>query len=191
MILFEHADPSRGAPTAHTGFRIGSITKSFTALLALMLRDSKQLRSLDDDITEYLPEGFSIINPFETDQRITIRQLMSHMSGLPREVPCENMFVTGCNISYEEIYRNLASLKLIIYPPGQQPAYSNLGFALLGRIVENITNERWEDYIKKKIFDPLGMTTSGNTFTSEDIKNLALGYYPNGTQAGKMNNDYY
>ena len=184
MILFEHADPSRGAPTAHTGFRIGSVTKSFTALLALMLRDSKQLRSLDDDIMEYLPEGFSVINPFETNQRITIRQLMSHMSGLPREVPCENTFVTGCNVSYEEIYRNLASLELI-YPPGQQPAYSNLGFALLGRIVENITNEKWEDYIKKKIFDPLGMTTSGNTFTSEDIEKLALGYYPNGTQAGK------
>lgn len=150
--------------------------------MALMLRDSKQLRSLDADITEYLPE-FSIINPFKTNRGITVRQLMSHMSGLPRESPCANMFITGCDLPYEDIYKNLASIELM-YPPGQQPAYSNLGFSLLGRVLEKITNARWEDSIKKMVFDQLGMTTSGNTFTSADIEKLALGYYANGSQAG-------
>ena len=180
----KHADPSQGAPTADSGFRIGSITKTLTALMTLMLRDSKQLRSLDADITEYLPE-FSIVNPFKTSRGITFRQLMSHMSGLPRESPCANIFVTGCDLSDQDIYKNLASIDLM-YPPGQQPAYSNLGFGLLGRVLEKITNAKWEDSVKKMVFDQLGMTTSGNTFTSEDIEKLALGYYANGTQAGKV-----
>ena len=186
LLLSKHADPSRGAPNANTGFRIGSVTKSLTALMMLMLRDSKKLRSLDDDITEYLPE-FSIINPFNSNRGITIRQLLSHMSGLPQETPCSNssiIILTGCDLSYKDIYKNLASLELM-YPPGQQPVYSNLGFALLGRVVEKITNDTWEHSIKKMVFDPLGMTTSGNTFTPDDIKKLALGYYENKTQAGK------
>ena len=157
--------------------------------MTLMLRDSKQLRSLDADITEYLPE-FSIINPFKTNRGITFRQLMSHMSGLPRESPCANIFVTGCNISDEDIYKNLASIELM-YPPGQQPAYSNLGFGLLGRVLEKITNAKWEDSVKKMVFDQLGMTTSGNTFTSDDIEKLAIGYYANGSQAGNINNYGY
>lgn len=148
-----------------------------------MLRDGKQLRSLDADITEYLPE-FSITNSFKTSRGLTFRQLMSHMSGLPRESPCANIFLTGCDLSDADIYKNLADIELM-YPPGQQPAYSNLGFGLLGRTLEKITNSKWEDSVKTMVFDQLGMTTVGNTFTSDDIKKLALGYYANGSQAGK------
>ena len=150
--------------------------------MTLMLRDNKQLRSLDADITEYLPE-FSITNPFKTGRGITFRQLMSHMSGLPRESPCPNIFETGCTLSDADIYKNLANIELM-YPPGQQPAYSNLGFGLLGRTLEKITNSKWEDSVKSMVYDQLGMTTIGNTFTPDDIKKLALGYYANGSAAG-------
>lgn len=184
FAFFFYIDPNRGAPDANSGFRIGSITKILTALMTLMLRDSKELRSLDADITEYLPE-FKITNPFKTSRGITFRQLMSHMSGLPRESPCPNTFVTGCNLSDADIYKNLANTELM-YPPGQQPAYSNLGFALLGRTLERITKSRWEDSVKTMVFDQLGMTSAGNTFTKEDIKKLALGYYADGSQAGKI-----
>ena len=95
------------------------------------------------------------------------------------------MFVTGCDLSDEDIYKNLANINLM-YPPGQQPAYSNLGFGLLGRVLEKITNAKWEDSVKKMVFDQLGMTTSGNTFTSDDIEKLAIGYYANGSQAGNI-----
>lgn len=183
MQRFNITDPSRGVPGADSGFRIGSITKVLTALMTLMLRDSKQLRSLDADITEYMPE-FSIVNPFKTGRGITFRQLMSHMSGLPRNCPCANMFVTGCNLSDADMYKNLANIELM-YPPGQQPAYSNLGFGLLGRALEKITNAKWEDSVKKMVFDQLGMTTSGNTFTPSDIEKLAIGYYTNGSEAGR------
>ena len=150
--------------------------------MTLMLRDGKHLRSLDADITEYLPE-FKITNPFKTSRGITFRQLMSHMSGLPRESPCANIFLTGCDLSDREIYENLEKIELM-YPPGQQPAYSNLGFGLLGRTLERITWSRWEESVKMMVFDQLGMTTSGNTFTPDDIKKLAHGYYVNGSETG-------
>ena len=181
-IITSFTDPSLGPPTANSGFRIGSITKILTALMTLMLRDGKHLRSLDADITEYLPE-FKITNPFKTSRGITFRQLMSHMSGLPRESPCANIFLTGCDLSDREIYENLEKIELM-YPPGQQPAYSNLGFGLLGRTLERITWSRWEESVKMMVFDQLGMTTSGNTFTPDDIKKLARGYYVNGSETG-------
>ena len=175
------ADPDRGPPTVNTGFRIGSITKVFTALMTLMLRDSGKLRSLDENITNYLPE-FRIGNPFQTHRGITFRQLSSHMSGLPRNPPCPGLFDTGCNISYSQMYKNLAKMKLM-YPPGTQPEYSNLGFGLLGRVLEKIQGPTWEEQVEEMVFKPLKMTNSGNSFTPESIKNLALGYYPDGTEA--------
>ena len=149
-----------------------------------MFRDGNLLSSLDDDVSKHLPE-FTITNPFKTNRGITFRQLMSHMSGLPRESPCPNIFQTGCPLSDADIYKNLANIELM-YPPGQQPAYSNLGFGLLGRALERLVFPRlkWEALVKTFVFDQLGMTTTGNTFTEDDVKKLALGYYANGTQAG-------
>ena len=150
-----------------------------------MFRDGKILRSLDADVTEILPE-FKITNPFKTNRGVTFRQLMSHMSGLPRESPCANIFLTGCDLADANIYDNLADIELM-YPPGQQPAYSNLGFGLLGRALEKLPwpKLKWEVLVQTLVFDQLGMTTSGNTFTDDDVKKLALGYYANGTQAGR------
>ena len=149
-------DPSRGPPTGSTAFRIGSITKLFTALMMLQLRDEALLRSLDEDVTAYNKE-FSVVNPFETDRGVTFRQLSSHMGGLPRETPCKDIFIHGCYDSDEEIYGNLAKLKLL-YPPGQIPSYSNLGFGLLGRTLQKIEGPTWEEQVEKKVLKPLGMT---------------------------------
>ena len=150
--------------------------------MMLMLKDGGLLHSLDDNITTYLPE-FKMKNPFQTHRGITFRQLSSHMAGLPRNAPCQGIFVTGCKLSYEKIYENLAKMELM-YPPGEQPAYSNLGFGLLGRVLEKIRGPTWEEQLKKMILDPLGMTNSGNSFTPESIKELAVGYYPDGSIAG-------
>ena len=105
------------------------------------------------------------------------------MAGLPRETPCEDIFRNGCSLSDSQIYKNLADIELM-YPPGQQPSYSNLGFGLLGRTLEKITKSKWEDSVKKMVFDPLGMTNSGNSFPADVVKNMAIGYYPDGHKAG-------
>ena len=150
--------------------------------MSLMLRDSGKLGSLDAEITDYLPQ-FSIQNPFQTKRGITFRQLSSHMSGLSRNPPCPGLFETGCNLSYSQLYDNLSKMRLM-FPPGMQPEYSNLGFGLLGRVLEKIQGPTWEDQVAEMVFKPLNMTNSGNSYTTESIKNLAVGYYSDGTEAG-------
>ena len=71
-----------------------------------------------------------------------------------------------------------------MFPPGQQPAYSNLGFGLLGRVLEKIQGPTWEEQVNKMVFQPMGMNNSGNSFTPESTKDLAVGYYSDGSVAG-------
>ena len=147
-----------------------------------MMRDSGQIKSLDNDISLYYPE-FKVQNPFQTERGITFRQLMSHMSGLGRDTPCKGIFDTGCNATDEEIMKNIAGMKLM-YPPGTQPAYSNLGFGLLGKVLTRIAKARsWDDLLNKMILQPLGMNNTGNSFKNYDPKKTAIGYYPDGSEA--------
>ena len=168
----------------HTTFRIASITKVFTALMTLQYRDQNHL-SLDDALSKHLPE-FRIQNPFETTRSITLRQLASHMAGLPVNAPCEDI-AHGCNMSYDKLYDNIAKLQLIA-PPGQAPRYSNLGFGALGRALEKVDGSlSWEDLLQKLILDPLEMKSSGVNFTEQVKESLAIGYNSDGTEAGKIN----
>eukprot|EP00731_Ephydatia_muelleri_P030262 Em0021g785a len=183
--LIDNSDPERGPPHSDTSFRIASITKVFTALLMLQIRDEGLLPSIDDEVATY-NENFSIINPFQTTRGPSFRQLASHMAGLPRETPCEGVFVTGCNATYETIYQNLASL-VMINPPGSIPSYSNLGFGLLGRTLEAIDHSTWEEMLQERILTPLGMVGSGSKFTLDVIKNMAKGYNPDGSEADLIN----
>ena len=151
--------------------------------MTLMLRDSGELKSLDDNVTNYLPQ-FRVQNPFQTRRGITFRQLSSHMSGLPRNPPCPGLFDTGCNLTDAQIYDNLSEMKLM-FPPGTQPEYSNLGFGLLGRVLQMVRGPPWEEQVAQMVFKPLKMTNSGNSFTPEAVENLAVGYYPDGTAASE------
>ena len=166
-------DKSRGHPTPDTGFRIGSLTKIFTVIELLQLRDTGRL-SLNDPVTRLLP-NFTVRNPFRTTDNITLRQLASHMSGLPREAPCSNIYNGGCDIPYDEMYKRLADISLI-YPPGVMPLYSNLGFGLLGRAMEAFVNRSWEEYVKEGIVMPLNLTMTGTKFSEEVVKKMAVGY---------------
>ena len=175
-------DLSSGAPDQDTGFRIGSVTKVLTALQTLILRDSSVIESLDQDITIYYPQ-FKVRNPYSTKRGITFRQLMSHMSGLPRNAPCPAMFVLGCNLTEKDILDSIAGLRLL-FPPGSNVAYSNLGFGLLGQVVAHILGISWNNSVSKMVFEPLEMKNSGNTYGSDDLSKIAVGYYPDGTEAG-------
>lgn len=168
--MYSYADPSSGAPNQDTGFRIGSVTKVLTALQSLILRDGGVIESLDQDITTYYPQ-FKVRNPYRTKRGITFRQLMSHMSGLPRNVPCQEIFVLGCNLTEDDILSNTAGLRLL-FAPGSDVAYSNLGFGLLGQVVAHILGMSWNDAVNKMVFEPLGMKNSGNTYGSDDLSRL-------------------
>jgi len=162
--------------TSHV-VKIASISKTFTDAMMLQLRD-KGVVGLDDSVAKHLP-GFSVKSPYSSNPTITLRQLASHTSGLPREVPCDWFKYSIC--TEKEILANLTNT-YVLYPPYYRAHYSNLGIALLGRTLEKAAGVPYERYVEQNILQPLGMTRSG--FTYSNIANyMAVGAtsLPNGT----------
>ncbi|CAM6085707.1 unnamed protein product [Calypogeia fissa] len=150
--------------SASSPFMIGSITKTFTAMGALMLR-ARGLLTLDDPVKKFLPD-FSVINPYEPGYDITLRELMGQVSGLPREL-CPFSLVTGllepCPVNDADVLKFLAGMELVRPPWSREPSYSNLGFALLGHAWEKATCpcKSWDQFVMEDILKPLGMSSSG------------------------------
>lgn len=151
-----HADAARTrAATSRTVYRAGSVTKLFTDLLVMQLVEQGRL-NLDAPITAYLPD-FKPINPWNTP--ITLRQLMAHRSGLVREAPVGNYFATQPST----LAQTVASLSktTLVAEPGSVTKYSNAGIAVVGRVLEVVTGQRYEKLIKERLFVPLDMRQSG------------------------------
>jgi len=154
---FGYADLDQQIPlTDQTPFRMASITKTFTATALMQLRDAGQLR-LDDPVKMYLP-WFNISQRFPDQPPITIRHLMTHTSGLPREAAfpywTDHKFPT-----MEQIKATLSSQETI-YPPATKVKYSNLGMSLAGEIVAVVSGMGYEEYVRTHILEPLGMSSS-------------------------------
>lgn len=132
---------------------------------------------MDDRLVDYAPK-FSIKNPYSGSNGITFRQVSTQLSGLPRETPC----VIPCAVTSEDIYKQLEN-QYLIHPPNTQPSYSNLGYSLIGRILESVVKTNFEKYSQDQILSPLKMKNTGFTFTSEVIQKMATGYNPDGTVA--------
>lgn len=156
-------------------FRIGSISKVFPDLMLLQLRDRGVL-DLDEEIGKKFPQWRSAIqNVFPTKRGITWRQLGSHMAGLPRSSPCGSLW-GDCNVTTDEILRRIHSQKTI-QPIDTRPSYSNFGFALLGRLLEELVGESFESYVEKNILRSLNMTNTGFKFTPKVQQKMAVGYF--------------
>ncbi len=153
---------------------IGSITKQFTAAAILMLREEGKL-GLDDPIGKYLtgaPASWS---------GITVRHLLTHTSGLPD--PGEY----GAESSdSQETIRSLAALP-ISSPPGECWSYCNAGYQLLGHIIEKVSGETYHAFLRKRIFQPLGMTSTRCANSTALIPHRARGYSWDGQ--GWLNSD--
>jgi len=150
------ADVARKVPASpDTLFRVGSISKLFTAT-EIMRRVERGEIELDAEITKQLPE-FSIHSRFANAKPITVRSLLSHHSGLPTD-RWNGMF-TNKPVDLATLEKQLAEDSLFAAPQSKIH-YSNLGFSLLGRIIEVRSNETFESAIKQSILDPLGMAHS-------------------------------
>lgn len=163
-------DVERNLPvTPDTLFAIGSSTKAFTALSAAMSADDGKL-SLDDSPKKFLP--YFRLRDSEADARITIRDLLSHRSGVDRT---DLSMVTG-KLNREELIR-VAGLAKPTAKLGEKFLYQNVMFTAAGEIVARVNNTTWDDFIEKRIFKPLGMKDS-NTTVAATIKtpDYALGY---------------
>ncbi len=151
------SDLSTGAPmTPETVFRAGSITKLFTATAVMHLRDAGKLR-LDDPVSRHLP-WFSVKSAFEGAPEITVRQLLTHTSGLPREAAFP-YWTTHDFPTREQVIQALPGQDAV-YAPASRYKYSNLGMALLGEIVAAVSGVPYAEYLAKHVLEPLGMTRS-------------------------------
>ncbi len=140
--------------SADTLFRVGSVSKPFTALL-IMLFVEMGILDLDAPIQTYLPD-FQPTN--KTGKKITLRQMLSHRSGLVRESPVGNYFDES-NPKLAETVKSLNRTELV-YEPEKMTSYSNAALATVGYVLEYTQKERFEDLMQRKLLNPIGMTAS-------------------------------
>ncbi len=164
--------PSRSPVDTSTVFRIASMTKSFTALSILQLRDAGKL-SLEDLAERYVPELASLRYATSDAPRITIRHLLTHSAGFPEDNPWGDQQLSATD---EDLARMLRSGIPFSNAPGVAYEYSNFGFAILGRIVQNVSGMPYARYIHERVLQPLGMTST--TMETRDVptSRLAHGY---------------
>jgi len=171
--------------TEETIYLVASISKTFTATAIMQLYEQEHL-DLDEDVSNYLP--FSLRNPNHPDEKITFRMLLAHQSSLATDLPT---FFTICYPAELEIsgypypfFEELLTQDGIQYrqqfwndyAPGDDMHYSNIGYGLLGYLVEIISEQPFEDYCQEHIFDPLEMDDTSFKLTSLNIDNVAIPY---------------
>ena len=138
-----------------TRYRIASMTKSFTAAAVLSLRD-EGLLSIDIPVDEYAPELETICRT-ESGTRITLRYLLSMASGLATDDPWADRHLDATAQEMNALYQQGA---VYAFEPGTHFEYSNLGFALIGRVVERVTGRRVRDFVDERFLGPLHMTST-------------------------------
>ena len=169
---FGEADRTQHTPvTAQTVFRIASITKLFTSTAILQLRDAGHLQ-LDDPVVRHLP-WFTIQNDHADGPPITIRALLTHTAGLPREAgsPYWNDFAFP---SRQQMQATLPNQKTV-FPVAKEWKYSNLGLTLAGEIVAALAGIPYADYVQHHILTPLEMHQT-YVLPQPTTPNLAVGY---------------
>lgn len=158
--------------SAQTIYRIASITKLFTSVAIMQLRDAGLLQ-LDDPVQKHLP-WFQLHNPHPDTPVVTIRHLLTHAGGLPREAAFP-YWSTNEFPSTEEVQATLPTQEFAI-PPASDWKYSNLGLTLAGEIVAAVTGVPYPTYITEQILQPLGMTNTFVETIPADHPQLATGY---------------
>ncbi|MDR3623365.1 MAG: serine hydrolase [Paludisphaera borealis] len=152
---FGLARPKEGvAATADTVYRVGSVSKLFTDL-ALMQLVEQGLVDLDAPVSRYLPD-FTPGNRFGTP--ITLRQMMTHRSGLVREPPVGHYF-DPTSPSIVDTVRSLNATELV-YPPTTRTKYSNAAITVVGRVVEVVRKEAFAESLKRTVIEPMGLTST-------------------------------
>ena len=166
------------ANTPETKFRLGSITKQFTAVAVLQLVEQGKIK-LDDPVKKFYPSA-----PVTWDA-ITIHHLLNHTSGIKSYTGLPDFFAKNSMLPMKPA----AIVKLtqdmpLEFAPGTKFAYNNTGYVLLGAILEEVTGKPYADHLREVIFEPLGMKDTGFDVTATILKSRAAGYQrtPTGLQ---------
>ncbi|MNZ91582.1 putative penicillin-binding protein PbpX [compost metagenome] len=147
-----------------TAFRIASVSKAFTSLAILQLQEKGKLQ-VQDPVSKYLPN-------VKFGDKFTIHQLMTHTSGLQRDLPYRAS--RGPN---EVLWEELESNIYLLMEPGDTFSYTNVGYVILGQLIEKISGQTYEDYMQEHIFKPLGMNrTFSESYDHISVEDQAEGY---------------
>ncbi|MDH6237060.1 serine hydrolase domain-containing protein [Cryobacterium sp. CG_9.6] len=144
-------------PGPDTAYRIASCTKSFTAATLLALRDAGQL-SLDDRVTRFVPAFAEVVLPTADAPVPTLRMLLTMSAGFPTDDPWADRQEAMSRDEFDTLLRTGLTFESI---PGTAFAYSNLGFALLGRVIEQASGRSYRDLVTELFLEPLGLTGTG------------------------------
>ena len=154
---------------ADTVFRIGSITKQFTAAAILLLAEEKKL-GIDDKLSKYFPD-------FPRADEITLRQVLNHTSGIHSYTDPKSSIDQHKDMTTAEMVRNIQSLSpLYDFEPGTKYFYSNSGYFLLGAIVEKMSGQPLPAFLKQRFFDKLDLGQTAMDDVLEIVPNRASGY---------------
>ncbi len=155
--------------TPNTVYKIASITKSFTALAVMQLHE-KGVFDINESIKKYIPE-LTIPSPFQDGNEIHIKDVLSHIYGLPSDI-LNGMMATEVPDMAWTI--NELNKQQTISPNHYTMAYSNVGYGLLGELIQRVSGVSYEEYVYKNIFKPLEMSAS--SAANSIPKNLSKGY---------------
>ncbi len=167
--------------TPATKFRLGSITKQFTAASILLLEERGKLK-LDDPISKYIPDAPAAW------EKITIFHLLTHTSGIPNFTSLPEY--KSLKLENTPVAKTIATVrdKPLDFAPGERMSYSNSGYLVLGYTIERITGSSYEKFVTDNIFTPLGMKDSGYDSNTAIILHRAAGYAP--SPAGPVNAEF-
>jgi CubicO group peptidase (beta-lactamase class C family) len=171
-----YADRETPRPvTADTHFRVGGIGKTFVATALVQLYEDGDI-NLHAPVAEIAPE-IAIDNPWEESDPVLVIHLLQHTAGL------DDMHVTdgymrdgGPELSLRDVLALNPASRRVRWRPGTRVAYSHVGYGVAAAVLEAITGESFEAYVKREIFEPLGMISSGFRIDEQDAPLMALGY---------------
>jgi CubicO group peptidase (beta-lactamase class C family) len=155
-------------PDQDTVFRIASMSKSFTASVIMSLRDEGAL-ALADTAADYVPE----LRDWPPDQRVTIADLLTMTAGFPTDDPWGDR---QQGLPLDDFGKLLASGVSFNWAPGTRFEYSNLGYAILGRLITEVTGRPFKDVVRERFLVPLGMTSTGYEAAEYAPGTMARGY---------------
>jgi D-alanyl-D-alanine carboxypeptidase len=170
------ADIANGRPaTAETVYRIGSITKQFTSLMLLQLVQEGKVH-FSDPVEKFFPEVNQVQGRYLGAPPITLIQLATHHSGLSEEPQDIARFTAGPVSQWEQTLIAALPKLQYAYEPGTHFVYSNIGYAILGAALSRATGVPYTDYIRDRVFIPLGMQHTRFEPDEQMIPTLAQGY---------------
>src|SRR5918993_2761744 len=170
---FGRARPGGEAPTPHTPFIIGSLTKSFTALAVMQLVEDGKVE-LEAPVQRYLP-WFRVADPLASAQ-ITVRHLLNQTSGLPQLSGLRPMTEFDDSSGATERQARALSKLVLARPVGSAWEYCNMNYNLLGLIIEAASGESYEVYVQKHIFTPLQITHTYTASAEAKQNGIAVGH---------------